>query len=247
MYAVTESNKFSTPGPWHHHVQFANTTRYWSGPDSEESFKNPNNQLRLKELGWIDAEISYQYNHHGFRSENFDDRECGLAFGCSFTEGTGVPIQATWPAQLSKMLGIHIWNFGVGGAALDTVFRLTDHWINFFEPKFIAVLMPPRARFETCLPNNQYKICFGGRLDNHPFTTYSQMFFSNENNMTLNIRRNTLAIQQLCQQKNIPLYLINSMDLIRYDDPDLARDLDHPGPQQLKKVAESFYTKITSS
>lgn len=43
--------------------------------------------------------------------------DCDVAtFGCSFTYGNHIDSQATWPAQLSKLSGRKILNFGVGGS-----------------------------------------------------------------------------------------------------------------------------------
>jgi hypothetical protein len=234
-----QSNK-----PFHYNFPYAGTTQLWSGVDSEASFYNPQNQSRLQQLGWIDKPVSYTYNAQGFRSSEFDDRPCGLAFGCSFTEGTGVPVEAAWPSQLSQLLNLHVWNFGVGGAAVDTVFRLMDHYLDQFSPNFVTLLIPPKGRVEI-LSDQHYKVCFRNRADhNAPYESYSRAFFSQESNLILHVKRNLLAMQQLCQDRNIPFYWLDSNDYITAGGQDLARDLDHPGPAVLEQVARAMYNKI---
>ena len=76
------------------------------------------------------------------RDEEFDDRPAGIALGCSYTEGVGVPEHTTWGNGLGRMLGMHMWNLGVGGGSLDTVFRVLEYWLPKLTPKFVAICIP---------------------------------------------------------------------------------------------------------
>jgi hypothetical protein len=73
--------------PWHEGIRYANCKLQWSGSDKIDLFakniSDPETRNQLKELGFDTADsVSYTYNQYGFRDQNFDDRKCGIAFGC---------------------------------------------------------------------------------------------------------------------------------------------------------------------
>jgi hypothetical protein len=120
----------------------------WSGSDHQNEFNknctNPDKFAKLVTLGFDSPEsISYTYNQHGFRSPEFDQRPCGIALGCSFTEGVGIPVQHTWPSKLSKMLDVHVWNLGTGGSSIDTAFTFLEYYIDLLDPQFVTICVPP--------------------------------------------------------------------------------------------------------
>ena len=127
--------------PSHFNQQFASTTQLWNGTDSENNFKKncavPESRQILEESGWLVPEsLTYKFNSEGFRDDEFDQQPAGLAIGCSHTQGVGIKNEHTWPSQLQSMMGQKIWNLGVGGAALDTCYRLLEYWINHLNVKF---------------------------------------------------------------------------------------------------------------
>ena len=118
--------------PRHFNRHFASTTQFWTGSDSQERFdancRIEKHYKKLKELGWLDDRaLTYQYNSEGFRDSEFDQQPAGIALGCSHTEGVGIHAEHAWPRQLQNLLGQKIWNLGVGGAALDTCYRLLEY------------------------------------------------------------------------------------------------------------------------
>ena len=143
---------WNDPIPYQFNFQYRNSIQLWSGTDSRVNFlKNlddPEKNQLLKLLKWDTCEITYQYNSHGFRCTEFDDRPCGIALGCSFTQGVGLPVTTTWPYLLSQLCGIHVWNLGSGGASIDTVFRIFDHYVTKLRPKFVCLLITPAERLE---------------------------------------------------------------------------------------------------
>lgn len=254
---------------YHQHTAYANKTVRFSGTDTYELFekhlKDPSKRELLQINGWLDEPwLTYNYNEHGFRDESFDDRPCGLAFGCSFTEGTGLHQHQTWPSVLSKLLGIKIWNLGVAGSAGDTVFRLLDHYLPKFNPKFVCVLVPPPVRFEICGADDVWKIYSATYPHNaqHPEVVKEWLIY--RNNEVVTQRKNLLAIQQLCDQAKVPLFLEhpwkfseNQCPYIDDNDPEIknkiytnvsmARDLSHPGPERMEFMANLFYQQLAAS
>jgi hypothetical protein len=240
---------YSERGAWHKNINFANKTVLFQGTDSEGGFKRNCNtdhtRSLLEHYGWIDADISYSYNYQGFRSEEFDDRPCGLAFGCSFTEGIGLPLEAAWPSVLSEKLNIKVWNLGQGGAALDTVFRLLDHYVDVFDPKFVVVCMPPEHRYEYFNQFGEYKTVLPSSLDFERHKDFAKEWFGNPANSEQNIRRNLLAMQYRCHERGIPMFVFNSQTQIKFDRA--ARDLQHPGRQAMQDFASTACSTIIQS
>ena len=232
-------------GVAHSNMYAADKKYYWYGSDNEgtwkENISDPNKKQRLEELGWIDKKIAYQFNHQGFRDEEFDARPAGLAFGCSFTQGVGVESQDSWPKQLQTMLNTHVWNMGIGGSSLDQVFRLVDHYLGIFDPLFVVVCCPPQERYEIWNQYNdpeQFLPRQPSNIQDPGLANLTKTWLANENNGKFNYRKNKLAIEQLCYQKNVPVYIFNS-SAIRIDKQ--ARDLMHPGPSPLRDFAVYLY------
>jgi hypothetical protein len=240
---------YSERGAWHKNILSANTTQAFRGTDSEGEFKRNCNTAHTRSLlehyKWIDADISYSYNYQGFRSEEFDDRPCGLAFGCSFTEGIGLPLEAAWPSVLSEKLNLKVWNLGQGGAALDTVFRLLDHYVDVFDPKFVAVFMPPENRYEYHDRFGEYRTVLPSSLDLERYKDFAKEWFVNPANAEQNTRRNILAMKHRCYQRGITMFVFDSQTQIRFDKA--ARDLQHPGRLAMQDFANTAYNTIIES
>lgn len=78
-----------------------------------------------------------------------------LAIGCSFTWGTGVESEATYPRQLERILGVPVANFGMGSygsvQAFQTLLRNTD-----LKPKVVVygfIQDHLRRNLSPCAPN----------------------------------------------------------------------------------------------
>ena len=215
-------------------------TSNWAGRDHPERFQklleHPEKAQRRRELGFLESDcISYAYNKFGFRADEFDDRPAGIALGCSFTEGIGIPVEATWPAQLSVLLGQHVWNLGVGASSADTAYNLIEHYIDKLNTKFVVMCVPPRDRFEFFQNTTPIRI-LGNDL-----TLYKHFFmewFATDENSLINRQKNILAIQQLCLQRGIPCYYLLVEELLR---DGRARDLQHAGAEANQQFAKKMY------
>lgn len=205
-----------------------------------EHLKDPVKAQKLESLGFLQPDrISYVYNRLGFRAEEFDDRPAGIALGCSFTEGVGIPLEATWPAQLSNMLEQHVWNLGVGGSSADTAYNLIEHYIDRLNTKFVVMCVPPRDRFEFFRKFEPIRI-LGSTFEIPPlYKTFFMEWFATEENSLINRRKNVLAIKQLCTERGVPFY-----SLIVESDFSLdakARDLAHAGVDANQEFAKKMY------
>ena len=234
--------------PAHVNQQFSSTTQFWTGCDTEENFntncKIEKNYKKLKDLGWVDAEVlTYKYNSQGFRDDEFDQQPAGIALGCSHTEGVGIYAKHAWPQQLQNILGQKIWNLGVGGCALDTCYRLLEYWIDHLNVDFVVCAVPGISRYEIFNDNNWSSTIPGDQhWPNMPWLTgYHKNYLSYDQNSELNRRKNLQAMQYICDKHNVLFYY----DLMEdFSDGALARDLTHSGPIAAQNLAKKFFNNI---
>jgi hypothetical protein len=75
----------------------------------------------------------YSYNNFDFRSsfnytKNNTQNEI-WCFGCSFTEGNGVPENRRWTNQLQNYTERRVINYGLSGTGINTAYRILLNWI----------------------------------------------------------------------------------------------------------------------
>lgn len=228
--------------PTHINSSKQNQTLYWSGSDCqtlwEKNMNIPKFYDYLKRMKWDnDQAIEYKFNSHGFREDNFDQRDNHLAIGCSFTEGVGLRKDQIWPSKLTNLIGNHVWNLGIGGASADTCFRILNYYIKMLKPKSVFLLIPPLMRLE--LHSSNGVDCYLPTSTNVPFFIKQWMYC--EDNGNINRYKNILAMKQLCADQNIKLYTQGCERIRRPSKIDLARDLIHYGEETQEYFATSFY------
>jgi len=232
--------QYTDVGPLHNKAHFTNQRRFWANTDSEELFNsnmaNTATRTLLVNHGWLETSIEYRYNHQGFRDEDFDDRPCVLALGCSFTFGIALPEHQIWPRLLSQALGIHVWNLGAPGSGIQTVFRVLDYYLDKLAPKAVYVLIPPKARLEWADIHGVYRRALPNEFNESD--RFLRDWMAQESNHDHQDRVHKLAIRQLCNDKDIPVYLVESIQSII--DPGLARDLQHPGLRFQQVITQQF-------
>ena len=234
------------PGPKHANWSNKKLT-LWDGSDHENLYqsniKDPNNYILLEKYGWIDTTIEYRFNRQRFRADEFDKRTCGLALGCSFTRGIGLHEHQAWPSFLSNLSGLHFWNLGVGGGAMDTCSRLLDYYITKLTPKIVVLFAPPAPRFE--FYDDGFWHIMGVNAPH--FLDFQKVYYGHDENSVTNYRRNMLAMKQICVQRKVPFYSWESSNDKIFPpvySSDLARDLMHQGPVTQQKLAEIMHKKI---
>ena len=233
---MLKSLKLDYP-PKHYGTMYSSQNVNWIPSDSEENFKKniakADKRQYLESMGWqTPGCFTYKINQHGFRtSELVFDPNSFVALGCSFTIGIGLPIESVWPSLISSKIDTKVYNLGVGGASLDTIFRIADYWLPIIQPKFVILLVPPITRFEVRNDFNGH--VYAAVVHNHH--SLAKEWFSVEENAKNNARKNILAIQNICNEYNIALFVFNSSLLTAHSD---ARDFLHQGPKDHEILVE---------
>jgi len=89
---------------------------------------------------------TYKYNNYDFRSKhNYTDKNTKneiWCFGCSYTEGIGVPESRRWTSILQNFTDQKIINYGLSGTGINTAYRIFLNWVKFVEhpPSHIIML-----------------------------------------------------------------------------------------------------------
>jgi len=208
-----------------YYLKFANQKLNWLPMDTEELYlKNLKNRYEdLKSNGWIDNHFTYDFNSLGFRCKEFTDASSIMYLGCSYTIGIGLPVEHIWPELVSKELNLKCVNLGIGGASLDTVFRLCLGYIDKIKPKIIILLIPPGIRYE---------LVSSDRIDHFVVQSADEYYYRwaiDKNNNYFNQQKNILAIEMLCKYRNIKFICRDSEELYNISENSWARDLAHVG------------------
>lgn len=221
--------------PYHHQMEFSSKTVSWFSTDQaelyEHNLQDPDRRAVLEANGWINHDIIYNFNSHGFRCGEFEPGTGFVALGCSVTVGVGLPNNCVWPSMLSEKLEIPAWNLGVGGGAMDTNFRLAEYWLPILKPRFVVVLGTP-LRIEIVLSD----VVDSLQLRRwHDDDWYLKNYTLYDENDRINYRKNIRAISDVCRDLEIPFWSMSIEDWGKGpgDDQrgyDWARDLIHVGP-----------------
>jgi hypothetical protein len=231
----------------HNYSHLAGHTVSWDTSDSEKNYltniQDSVKHQKLQDLGFLDIPILYQFNSHGFRNAEFECPVDIVCFGCSFTMGTGVPADKTWPSQLEQITGMSVANLGHAGSSNDTAFRFAKYYLPYLKPKWAIWVQTDQHRLEllddsipgtlNILANDTSNVC----AQDHFIKTW----FACDENQQLNLEKNTRAFEHLCQQLNINSHVL-PRSLIVSDRQ--ARDLMHPGPWVYKKLANQVQSLL---
>lgn len=236
-------NKLDFSSPYYQH---AGKELLWLPADDHGRYTDHlrSRRYELKMFGWLEKKVTYKFNSLGFRCNEFTDQPTAMFLGCSFTVGIGMPIEELWAELVAKELNLACANFGIGGAAPDCAFRMCLGYIDKIKPKIVIYNQPPPARLEVVTTPKTRNIQL------HDGQEYSSKFIDDflihDTNIELNRIKNLLAIESLCQERNIKfLYFDNYTDdfspLARSD---LARDLMHFGTVHNAEFAKHVLSNI---
>lgn len=230
--------------PEHYNSNMAGQQVFWSGLDTFELYQKNlvERHEDLKRFGWIDKQIIYEFNSHGFRADQFDPAQASVvSLGCSHTFGVGCDVENTWPYLISSALNLKNFNLGVGGSSNDTAFRLAQYWLPRLSPDIVVFLSTEKTRFELHNANNEIQdLSVWSNFSNTD--QFYQHWVTNEINCDMNYSKNYLAIKQLCMDLGIK-YVHETFDTFAMLKIDYARDLQHFGA----KTNQKFANKILSS
>jgi len=232
----------------HYWSHYKNSNIRWIGTDSELNFiencKDPKKYQQLQKYRFDQPEaVSYQFNSHGFRCNEFDSSPAFVALGCSFTSGVGLPLHQTWPALVANQVNLSCWNLAVGAGTMDTCMRLLHYYIDEFDIKFVMLLRPSETRFEVFQDGRVLNV-LPAKIE----LDFQKIWYSNQTNSEMNFLKNTMAIQHICQQRKLKLIIKDlGTDLFGKPYQDAypgARDLKHAGASQQQFCAENFLQSL---
>lgn len=240
--------------------RFANKSMQWFSSDSKDNFKKTSEQL-------YDGEsFTYDFNSWGYRSDEFEfesDLPALMFNGCSFTMGTGLPFEMTWPYKLKQLLEkeigspIKYYNIALGGKSVDYVTRTAFLAKKELPYDFSIYYLPNTARFEWAKDHVSYDVIIQGidRIFNEKEIP-GILSLMNEEYMTMRLLQTVSYIDMLETD-----YLWNCWavhDWTRFNDfggnrfwktkfnatgtnLDKARDLMHWGPKTNEAFAHNVF------
>lgn len=228
---------------YHPYIVNAGKHLKWLPSDTEELYQE--NLVKQRDLlekhNWLSTEIEYKFNSDGFRSEEFSSNGGGVMFlGCSLTFGIGLPLQHTFPQIVSKELGLECLNLSLPASSNDTAFRLADLWIDRLNPSVVILLSPSETRFELLIhdsTSNEIEARFVTTMDQLSNTTTELHWMDTDQNGQINRRKNKLAIQKICDDRDVKFLQDDTENLVIMD---LARDLLHPGVKSNRLFAKKL-------
>jgi len=229
-------------------VSAAGSEREWFGNDSHDKYlKNLNEKRELLEKNnWIDSKFTYKFNSNGFRCEEFTNDPSVLFLGCSNTFGDGLPRENRFTDIVADQLKLKCVNLGQSGGSCDSSFRIAHHWIPKINPNIVIFLEPPGIRLELILENDMVQLSPIWATSSTPFgrksskyIDYLQDWSATDYNHNLNSLKNKLAIETICQSRNIK-FMHYKFTAIYSVEVDKARDLSHMG----RKTHQLFAEKV---
>jgi hypothetical protein len=222
--------------------EFANQTIDWISGDTKETYENNliGRKSLLENQNWLNNKVTYKFNSHGFRCEEFTNSPSAMFLGCSFTLGLGVNVEQSWTTIVSDSLNLKCINLGQAGGSNDTAFRLGSHWIEKLQPKLVVLLTPSAHRHEL-IEKEMIHFFTPQRINQDRFSPYLNTWLSNETNSTMSALKNTLALEYICLQNKIKFVKYDASNFRRLD---YARDLAHPGVESHKELASKMLNLV---
>ena len=228
----------------------------FSSTDSEDAWESnlKNHKDLLEKYGWLDTEVYYDLNSHGYRDEEFKESPNSIvAAGECFTYATGLPIEMSWPYLLGKELDTKIWNLALCTTGLDVTFRSLLSWLPVIKPKMVLLLENSQLGREVWYIDEEKdewntQIGFWSDYD------WQKELVESKTERFISRQKNLLAIKQLCQIHDIELKIVsarerNEIGLSNWNEHKeeryaLSRDLMHPGLAFHEAIAERWKKEL---
>jgi len=188
--------------------------------DSEEQFATNRTELGTA-WRWYNSEFTYQINDYGYRM-NKDLHEVDLSnymafFGCSYTVGTGLPLEETYSYKIAKRANMDYVNAAVPGSSVDFLFYNFTKMVSTVStlPKIVVINWPRSWRTMYWYKNDIVDFLPDWNIDiDHPQIPEGIKFWSNSYksyileesnyiNRFKHIRQNIIA---LCKLAGIKLF-----------------------------------------
>jgi hypothetical protein len=231
----------------HNYSNLAGKTVHWDTADSQQKFEtnlsDPDKKQRLIDLGYLDRPIIYQFNSHGFRGVEFETPVDVVCFGCSYTMGTGVNAEHTWPSQLAELTGMRVINLGHAGSSNDTAFRFANYYLERLRPRWAIWLQTDMHRLELLDESINTSMNILATDTKNPCANdyFIKIWFSTVMNQQLNLEKNTMAFRYLCDSLQIK-HITMPRSCVVSDK--CGRDLSHPGPDIYQQLARRVVEQL---
>ena len=231
----------------HQHSSYANKTVPWFSSDNQETYIKNMSIAKQKEIiernHWTEHNITYSFNSHGFRSDEFTEDDSVLFLGCSLTLGTGISKEDSWTHLVSQSLNLKNYNLGISGGSNDSSFRLANHYIPQLKPKIVVLMITGQQRFDMITPDEVYTIMHT-RVPKQFDGEFYKSWITCAENSKLNRKKNCLAIEHLCRDQGIKFVSNLPSDQLTWPLEDNGRDIIHPGRGLNRKLASAVLSLI---
>ncbi len=202
------------------HVGTYPSTRMYGHTDTVELYER--NKKRFgPEWYWYDKDITYTMNKLGYRmSKEIDEVDFDnyyAFFGCSYTVGTGMLLEDTYPHVTSSRAGVDYINGAIGGASPDFVFYNVITLLKNApkKPKVIVINWPEVAR--TCYWENDLLRFFLPQTLSTPHTNHwtrsYKDFIMDDTHMHNRLEMYRHSIKLICDAAEIKLIELSTYQL----------------------------------
>jgi len=161
----------------------------------------------------LEKNISYSFNAYGYRETEYEEDyfkydRLILTIGHSCVFGVSVKNEDCWPRLLEQSLpNTRVLNFGILGASMDTIARMTACLVPYFKPLCknleVATLWAQGERREIFQDN--YATCWNPWKE-PPFPEYILTIDAVSNRY--NHQKNEAMLRAVCGQYNVPLHVV---------------------------------------
>ena len=251
-----------------------NTTSFWCPGDTIENY-SPILKTGIPNK-YTPTDITYKFNEYGFRCDSFNlNSELPIVFlGCSYTEGTGLPIDKVWSSLLLNKIRektnkeIPYWSLALGGKGIENQVSILYDFVQIHSPKYVFCLFPPPGRRDYWVDSKeQVWIPNPIRHKNQPFVDklFSDPdYIKHEDHRsvrTLSLIQQTIPESKIvatCWDKTLSkdtsifyetLASFSNITYFIFPDfrnQDLAKDNQHPGEDYHRIVANIFWRQVLS-
>lgn len=234
-----------------------NTTDLFYGKDQPDAFRKGASGTDIftsgisQTIDWDKKQVEYHWNSLGLRGPEPDysaDNKILFAGG-SFSIGTGVPVEDSFPYVLAKKLNASYINL----SDADTLSDLIDPLKKFadFNPNTVVISDTRFIQLYGWVLIDIFKVrnIEGNNL-------YKQVFLECDRNFLLmfesylkNLFPNATLVLAYCARRafKMPMPVFEHFKIVKMDRTemiDLARDNAHPGIETHKAFANKIYTSI---
>lgn len=167
---------------------------------------------------WKYPQFDYVMNHLGFRQDKIPTETDIAVFGCSFTFGSGLPIDMLWHSLLANKLNTTITNYGLAGASVESIIDIALIVSNHTKINKIVFLLPAYSRIQIAksspYPRDEGKVNYLSLIPNHvsmlckAYGIESDDFFKviPDEEMYKIMKNKLYLVDYVLKQKNIKTY-----------------------------------------